>query len=225
MTPRDDETLKLSGIQHFVFCRRQWALIHIESQWLENDLTASGRLVHERVHDRTQTESRGDELTVRAMPIKSEKLGVSGECDAVVFRKCEGGFTLAGRSGMWSVLPVEYKHGKVKADDCDTLQVTAQAMCLEEMFCCRIDRAALFYHETRNREYVEITDELRERVRATFAEMHEYLQRGYTPKVKPTKQCGRCSIKDICLPGLEKTKSAAAYIRDHIEEGDNEKTT
>ena len=196
LTPRDDEPLKLSGIQHFVFCRRQWALIHIESQWLEN-----------------------------AMPIKSEKLGVSGECDAVVFRKCKGGFTLAGRSGMWSVLPVEYKHGKTKVNDCDRLQVTAQAMCLEEMFCCSVDRAALFYHETRNREYVEITDELRERVRATFAEMHEYLQRGYTPKVKPTKQCGRCSLKDVCLPGLEKTKSAAAYIRDHIEEGGDEKVT
>ena len=222
---KEEEYLQLSGIQHYSFCRRQWAIIHIENQWRENELTVGGRFVHEKVHDSSLTEKRGDTLIVRGMPIKSEQLGVSGECDVVEFKKNENGIYLHNRPGLWSVLPVEYKHGKVKADDCDTLQVAAQAMCLEEMFCCRIDRAALFYHETRSREYIEITDEIRERVRSTFAEMHEYLHRGYTPRVKPTKQCGRCSFKDICLPELEKTKSAAAYIRDHIEEGDNEKTT
>ena len=225
MSERDDEPLMLSGIQHFTFCRRRWALIHVEAQWLENDLTADGRLVHERAHDRTKTESRVGELTVRAMPVRSEALGVSGECDAVVFTRCADGSTLAGREGTWSVLPVEYKHGKSRADDCDRLQAAAQAMCLEEMFCCRIEKAALYYHETRSREYIDVTDEMRSRVRETFAEMHEYLRRGYTPKVKPGAKCGRCSMKDICLPGLEKTKSAAQYIREHLEERrDSEKT-
>ena len=215
----EDDYLLLSGIQHFVFCRRQWALIHVENAWVENGLTAEGRVQHTRVHDRTQTESRGEELIVRGMPIKSAALGVSGECDAVVFTKAEDGVSLHGRKGTWSVLPVEYKHGKSKISDCDRLQVTAQAMCLEEMLCCRIDRAALYYFETRSREYVDLTEDLRENVEKMFAEMHQYFCRGYTPKVKPTKACRQCSLQGECLPSLlGKKESADAYNRRHLME-------
>ena len=216
---QEDDYLLLSGIQHFSFCRRQWALIHIENQWQENVLTATGRVQHERVHDRMQTESRGDELIVRGMPVKSAALGVSGECDAVVFTKAEDGVSLHGRKGMWSVLPVEYKHGKSKISDCDRLQVTAQAMCLEEMLCCRIDRAALYYFETRSREYVALTDDLRENVEEMFAEMHQYYSRGYTPKVKPSKACRQCSLQGECLPALlGRKESVGEYNRRHLLE-------
>ena len=215
----EDDYLLLSGIQHYSFCRRQWALIHIEDLWTENGRTAEGRVQHDRVHDRALTERRGDELTVRGMPIKSAVLGVSGECDAVVFAQTENGVTLHGRTGEWSVLPVEYKHGKSKASDCDRLQATAQAMCLEEMFGCRIERAALYYFETRNREYIELTDELRGEVTRLFKEMHDCYRRGYTPKVRPNKGCRSCSLRDSCLPELlGKKESAKEYLRRHLQE-------
>lgn len=217
----EDDYLLISGIQHFSFCRRQWALIHIEQVWTENALTAAGRVQHERVHDRSQTELRGDELTVRGMKIKSEKLGVTGECDAVVFTRTEDGVPLFGRKGLWSAMPVEYKHGKQKASDCDRLQATAQAMCLEEMLCCRIEKAALFYFETRSRTYIDITDELREKTAAMFAEMHRYAERGYTPKVKPSALCKSCSLRDLCLPKLlRRGETASAYIDRRLREAE-----
>ena len=219
MAYKESEFLLLSGIQHFCFCRRQWALIHIEQVWAENGRTAEGRTLHERVHDRDRNESRGDVLTIRAMPVKSERLGVTGECDAVVFTKAAQGAVLHGRSGYWSVLPVEYKRGKQKANDCDRLQATVQAMCLEEMFCCDIEMAALFYFETRNREYIVLTPELRTRAEAMLQEMHDYFRRGHTPKVKPSRSCKSCSLRDLCLPELLRNKqSAASYIRTHLQE-------
>ena len=215
----DDDLLQLSGIQHFSFCRRQWALIHVEKLWSENGLTAAGRVQHERVHDRMKTESRGDELIVRGMPIKSRALGVSGECDAVVFSRKEDGVILHGRRGKWLPLPVEYKHGREKVSDCDRLQAAAQAMCLEEMFSCRFERAALYYFETKHREYFDVTDELRERVTAMFAEMRQYAARGYTPKVKPSAACRSCSLREDCLPVLlRKKESVADYCRRYLTE-------
>lgn len=219
MCNSDDDILLLSGIQHFAFCRRQWALIHIEKLWTENGLTAEGRVRHERVHDKMQTESRGNELIVRGMPVKSEKLGVSGECDAVVFSAAEDGVTLHGRKGKWLPLPVEYKRGRQKTSDCDRLQVTAQAMCLEEMFSCRVERAALYYFETKTREYLDVTDDLRGQVEAMLAEMHQYASRGYTPHVKPSSACRSCSLKEECLPTLLKKKETVAkYLERHLEE-------
>ena len=218
MTYQEDEYLLLSGIQHFSFCRRQWALIHIENLWAENELTAGGRVVHERVHEKMRTESRGDELTVCGLPVRSSTLGISGECDAVVFTHSPNGIKLHGRKGLWSVMPVEYKHGHSKIDDCDRLQSAAQAMCLEEMFCCRIDRAALYYHETRSREYIDVDDSLREAVTNAFAEMHELFRRGYTPAVRRSSRCARCSLKDQCVPELGAKGSARLYIRNHMED-------
>ena len=217
----EEEYLLLSGIQHFSFCRRQWALIHIEGLWCENGLTAEGQVLHARVHDRALSESRGDTLVMRGMQIKSASLGVSGACDAVVFTRTENGVALQGREGKWSVLPVEYKHGKSKASDCDRLQAAAQAMCLEEMLCCKIERAALYYAETKNREYIEITEELRAQVRSLFQEMHDLFRRGYTPKVKPRSGCKNCSLREECLPALlNRRESALDYIQKRLGEED-----
>ena len=196
-------------------------MIHLEGLWSENGLTAAGRVEHSRVHDRMQTESRGDELIVRGLPVKSRVLGITGECDAVVFARVESGFSLRAREGQWSVLPVEYKHGKEKLSDCDRLQVTAQAMCLEEMFSCRVERAALYYFETRRREYFDLTEELRGRVRVIVEEMQQYFRRGYTPKLNPSASCRRCSLQNDCLPTLLKKKeSARAYLERHLSEAD-----
>jgi CRISPR-associated exonuclease Cas4 len=211
----EEDYLQLSGIQHFVFCRRQWALIHIEQQWAENLRTVEGKLLHERAHDPFFTEKRGDKVITREMPVFSRAMGISGQCDIVEFhRDDESGVAIAGRSGKWIPCPVEYKRGKPKVSDADRLQLCAQAMCLEEMLVCEeIGTAFLYYGETRRREPVELTAGLRESVVAAFNEMRDYSKRGYTPSAKRTKACNACSLKDKCLPTLPaENRSVAEYL-------------
>lgn len=217
----EDEYLMISGIQHFKFCRRQWALIHIEQQWEENVHTVMGELMHKRVHHPYITEKRKDVLVVRALPISSRALGISGECDVVEFHKCEDGIKLHGHRGLYSIYPIEYKKGKPKLTQEDKLQLAAQAMCLEEMFSAEILEGAIFYGETRRRENVEIDETLRDEVRKMFQEMHQYYERKYTPKVKYSKSCNACSLKEICLPKLGKNISVKEYM-DQMLKGEAE---
>lgn len=214
----EEEYLMISGIQHFKFCRRQWALIHIEQQWEENVHTVVGELMHKKAHDLYLKEKRKDTLIVRALPVSSRTLGISGECDIVEFHKCEDGVKLFGNRDLYSIYPVEYKKGKPKKSDEDILQLTAQAMCLEEMFSTRIEEGAIFYGETRRREQVYFSSELREEVENMFSEMHEYYKKNYTPKVKKTKACQSCSLKNLCLPKLEKIVSVKKYMSQIFEE-------
>lgn len=214
----EDDFLQLSGIQHFAFCRRQWALAYIELQWRENARTVEGRLLHERAHDGSITEKRGDLIVSRAMPVQSRELGISGECDVVEFLRNEEGISLSGRAGRYSVVPIEYKKGKPKESEVDILQLTAQAMCLEEMMCCDIPTGYLYYGETRHRMKINISDDLREKTRKMFLEMHRYYEKKYTPKVKRSKSCNACSLSDICLPVLNGRKTASEYIAHAVEE-------
>ena len=216
----EDEYLMLSGLQHFMFCRRQWALIHIEQQWAENYRTADGRVMHRNVHDASLHEKRGDTVTARAMAVSSARLGLSGECDAVEFRKDSGGIEIFGLDGRYSVTPIEYKRGAPKADESDIMQLAAQAMCLEEMLCCDIPVGYLFYGDTRHRLKVEIDAALRSRVEKVVCEMHDMFSRRYTPKVKRSKACNACSLKEICLPVLCSEKSAEKYMRDMLGSDD-----
>ena len=217
----EDEYLMISGIQHFKFCRRQWALIHIEQQWDENVHTVAGELMHKKVHDPYLTEKRKDILITRALPISSRELGASGECDVVEFRKNEDGIKLYGHRGLYEVYPIEYKKGKPKLDEEDILQLTSQVLCLEEMFSASIPEGAIFYGETRRREVIEITEELRQQVKEMFGEMHQYYDRRYTPRVKYSKACNACSLKEICLPKLGKSVSVKEYMN-QILDGDEE---
>ncbi len=214
----EDNYLMLSGIQHFKFCRRQWALIHIEQQWAENEHTVMGELMHKKAHDPYLVEKRKDLLVARSLPIASGEMGVSGECDVVEFRRCEDGIKLHGHRGTFAVYPIEYKKGSPKLTEEDKLQLTAQAMCLEEMFSTKIPEGALFYGETRRREVVDISEDLRQEVRELFREMHQYFDRKYTPKVKYSKACSACSLKDICLPKIGKTGSVKTYIHQMLKE-------
>lgn len=217
----EEDFLMLSGIQHFAFCRRQWALIHIEQLWAENLRTAEGNLLHENCHDGYSSESRGEVLFSRGMPVFSRSLGASGECDIVEFRKSRGGIPLHGREGRYTIYPVEYKHGEPKGSDIDVLQLAAQAICLEEMLGCEIPDGAIFYGKTRRRERVALTDERKEKVRSLFAEMHALFARGYVPKGKFSKGCNACSLKNLCLPKLCRAKSAGEYLEQSLgcEEG------
>jgi len=214
----EEDFLMLSGIQHYMFCKRQWALIHIEQQWNENCLTVQGGLLHERAHDGYSSEKRNDIVISRGMPVCSRVLGVSGICDIVEFQKASDGITLFGREGKYKAYPVEYKRGLPKQDDMDILQLAAQALCLEEMLCCSIDCGYLYYGEIRRRIKVDIGSELKEKVKSTFEEMHNLYKKGYTPKVKPTKSCRACSLYDICMPKLCSGRSARQYIYDSIKE-------
>ena len=113
---------------------------------------------------------------------------------------------------------MEYKRGTAKTTDADRLQLCGQAMCLEEMLCCDIPEGALFYGQTRRREVVTFTEELRRSVQDNLAQMHDLYRRGRTPKVKPTKACQACSLKEICLPKLLKNRSAEAYLADAVKD-------
>lgn len=215
-TPED--CLMISGLQHFRFCCRQWALIHLEQQWAENLRTVEGGFLHERAHNEQLQERRGDLLTVRGLRVQSLTLGLSGVCDVVEFRQDARGVPLSGKEGQWLPYPVEYKRGVPKQDGCDELQLCAQAMCLEEMLCCEIPEGALYYGEPRRRLRVSLTKELREEVRSDAAQMHALYRRGHTPRVRRTKSCNACSLKELCLPGLQKSGSVRDYLRRHMED-------
>lgn len=216
---KEEDYLMLSGIQHFSFCRRQWALIHIEQQWNENLRTVEGNIFHKKAHDGYSSEKRQDVIISRGMPVFSPTLGISGVCDIVEFyRDDKKGISLHGREGRYLVYPVEYKKGQPKEDEADILQLAAQAMCLEEMLECEIEKGYLFYGEIRRRIEVRLDEDIRQQVRDTFEEMHHYYERRYTPKVKRTKACNACSLKDLCLPKLMKEQSVKEYISKRIEE-------
>lgn len=214
----EDRWLMISGIQHYVFCKRQWALIHIEHAWQENYLTKAGELEHERAHDYRASESRGDMLIMRDLRVFSRTLGVTGACDVVEFRKSDSGVVLHGRGGRWHAFPVEYKHGSSKLNDADRMQLCVEAMCLEEMLGCTIPEGALFYQRVKHRETVRFDDTLRRKVSAIIKEMHSLYMRGTTPKARKRKECASCSLRDLCLPELSRLCSVQEYLENVISE-------
>lgn len=218
MEYKEEDFLLLSGIQHFVFCKRQWALIHIEQQWQENLRTVEGQILHEKVHDGTIKEKRGELIISRNMPIFSKTLGLSGACDVVELYKSSEGVAIFGREGKYKPVPIEYKRGKPKEDESDSLQLCAQAMCLEEMLLCEISVAFLFYGEIKHRVEIVLDKHLRDSLREITKEMHGYYDRRYTPKVKPSKRCKACSLVELCLPKLCQNISVIEYIRKNILE-------
>lgn len=218
MEYNEDDFLMLSSIQHFCFCKRQWALIHIDMLWEENLRTVEGEILHEKCHDSSLSESRKNIIISRGMPIFSRKLGVNGECDVVEFIKDDNGININGKDGLYRIYPVEYKRGKPKDNDADILQLCAQAICLEEMTMCTINEGALFYNETKHRQKVTFTNELRNKVEKDFELMHQYMKNSHIPKVKPTKGCNACSLKNLCLPKLLKKQDTQKYILDKLNE-------
>jgi CRISPR-associated exonuclease Cas4 len=214
----EDDLLSLSGIQHFAFCRRQWALIHIEQQWSENLRTVEGEILHEKAHDGYSAEKRNDVIISRGMPVFSNALGVRGVCDIVELHKDKNGVNIFGRDGLYLPVPIEYKRGSPKETEEDVLQLTAQTMCLEDMLLCGIPVGYLYYGETKHRTKIVFDDEIRQKVIELFKEMHEMYERRYTPKVKTSNRCRACSLADICLPKLCRGKSASQYVQSHLEE-------
>ena len=142
----EDDYLMISGIQHFKFCRRQWALIHVEQQWAENVHTVIGELMHKKVHDPYLTEKRKDTILVRALPVSSRTMGVSGECDLVEFHKCEDGIRLHGHRGTYLIYPVEYKKGKAKSTDAGQIAACSTGNVFgRNVFCNGIGRCTFLW--------------------------------------------------------------------------------
>lgn len=214
----DDDKLMLSGIQHFRFCKRQWALIHIEQQWADNVRTIEGDYLHRHADQPFVREKRGDKLVVRAMPVKSDTMGITGICDVVEFVRNDQGVPISGAEGNYLVYPVEYKRGKPKKGEEDVLQLAAQAICLEEMLLCNVEKGYLFYNEIKHRLEVPLTSDLKQQVRRIVAEMHDYYVRKHTPKVKTGPFCKNCSLQHICLPDMMSKRTVRSYIEGKINE-------
>lgn len=198
--------LPISGIQHFVFCKRQWALIHLERQWDENLLTVEGRHLHERVDDPFEKESRGDLLISRAVPLISHRWGVQGVADAIEFMQSPNneGVLLPGRKGFWEPCLIEYKRGKEKEDFSDETQLCLQAFCLEEMMGIELTHGFLYYHRIRRRRRVKFESELRGTVKELASEMQALAHDGRTPPAERGKKCNNCSLREVCVPRLTK---------------------
>jgi CRISPR-associated exonuclease Cas4 len=219
MVNNEEETyLMLSGIQHFQFCRRQWALIHIEQQWEENVRTIEGQYLHRKADQPFIREKRGNKLIVRAMPVISNEMKITGICDVVEFVKDDNGVEIVGEEGKYIAYPVEYKRGKPKINDADILQLTAQVMCLEEMLLCSINMGYMFYNEIKRRVEIPVTLDHKNKVKAIVSEMHDYFKRKYTPKVKTGAFCKNCSLQNICLPSLMNKRTVKSYIEGKIKE-------
>jgi CRISPR-associated exonuclease Cas4 len=206
----EDDLVPLSALQHYLYCPRQCALIHVERQWAENLLTAEGRILHER-SEKPGRDVRGGVRVVTAMPIRSLALGVAGIADVVELRR-------AGDA--WKPYPVEYKRGAPKTHHADEVQLCAQALCLEEMFDAEIDEGALFYGKTRRRKSVPFDAELRRLTRVAAAETRALIASGRTPDpIYEAARCRGCSLADLCWPKrLSRRASVAAWLARCIDE-------
>ena len=216
----DDELIMISALQHYLFCRRQCALIHVEGAWIENYLTATGRQLHERV-DRMGGETRKDIHLATALRLVSTRLGITGVADMVEFHRVENetengvcvASKLTGREGWWRPFPVEYKRGRPKEHRADEVQLCAQALCLEEMTGVSIPRGALFYGETRRRVDVCFDEELRRLTDVTIRNVRELISSGVTPPPEETKGCTSCSLFELCRPEeMRRGQSAAKWL-------------
>ena len=217
----EDDMLMLSGIQHFVFCPRQWALIHMEQEWAENKLTTEGQFLHKNVDDPFYRQKNGDVITLRSLHVASKKLGLYGMTDAVELipsKSSENTITHNRYKGFWKPYPVEYKRGKHKPDERDEVQLAAQVMCLEEMYGINIPCGALYYNEVKHREVIPISESLRETTCRCAEEMHSVFNSGVIPKAVKANHCKNCSLIDICMPEVENCSQVSTYLNRNLYE-------
>ena len=198
----EPQTIMLSALQHYAYCPRQFALIHVEQVWAENRFTAEGNILHERV-DSAAAEQRKGTRYERAVMLKSQRYQLTGKMDLL---EIEQGDPL-------KYLPVEYKRGKPKVEDWDRIQVCAQALCIEEMRETNVTEGAIWYWEERRRERIQLDEALRAVTVATIEGTHAILASGKTPP--PTdkiKRCRACSLTDLCEPAIFRRDHSSAYV-------------
>lgn len=207
----DTEYVPVSALQHYLYCPRQCALIHVEQQWAENRHTAEGGLMHQRV-DKEGHQTRAGIRTVSAMPLSSDRLGLTGVADVVEIEDDDSGLR---------VTPIEYKRGRPKGHRADEVQLCAQALCLEEMFGTCIHEGFLFYGKTRRRNRVRFDNELRGLAEDIAARTRTLILAGTTPPPRyEAALCDRCSLREICQPQRlsRRRRSVARWLARQIEE-------
>ena len=212
----EDDLILLSALQHWLYCPRQCALIHLEQVWAENRLTAEGRVLHERAHEGGD-ENRPGVRTTRGLPVRSLRLGLTGQCDIVEFHQ-DG-----------AILPVEYKRGRPKPHRADEAQLCAQGMCLEEMLDLppgTIAAGHLFYGQRRRRTEVTFNDALRRLVADTAHTIHETIASGITPVAEyKEKLCRACSLIHLCQPrAFDRKRGAAAWFAARLNDAGSDRS-
>lgn len=205
---QDEKLIPLSALQHYAFCPRQCALIHNEQLWAENWLTAQGQVLHQRV-DRGEPETRKGIRYERGVLVSAESLGITGKLDLVEIDLPTG-----------QMKPVEYKRGKPKQDNWDRVQLCAQGLCLEEMRNQPVRSGALWYWQTRHRNDVAFSEELRKQTRQVIADVRQLLTSGETPKAAYEKKCDACSLFDLCNPKLIGSDRSVRYVDNLFDEGE-----
>jgi CRISPR-associated exonuclease Cas4 len=219
----EDDLLPLSALQHYVYCPRQAALIHLERAWTDNVLTAEGTHLHGKA-DAGQRESRGATIILRAVALRSFVYGLSGKADVVELhqRTDDSIDTVLLENQRWCVQPVEYKRGKPKKYREDEVQLCAQALCLEEMLGVHIAEGHLFYGTTRRRKLTVFDSALRELTASTAVRMHALFAAGVTPRAEPGPKCKNCSLNEICKPTAAE-RSARGYVVELLRSSDESK--
>jgi len=206
--------VQLSALQHYRFCPRQCALIHVEATWEENRLTAEGRVLHERVHS-SGREKRDSLIIVRGLRLYSQRHRLSGIADVVEFRQASdggSGVPLPGEKGNWIPFPVEYKRGKPKKSDLDVEQLAGQALCLSEMLSVPVPAGALFYGASKRRKDVRFTESIFRTVVDLADSVRRLLESGDTPAPIAGDHCASCSLSEACLP-FDAKQSVAEYYK------------
>lgn len=206
----DADLIPISALQHFLYCPRQCALIHVERQWAESRHTAEGRLLHERA-DQPHAQRRKQVRTVTAMPLLSLELGITGIADVVEFHR-EGANERA--------FPVEYKRGRPKAHRADEVQLCAQALCLEQMLDSSVPAGAIFYGVTRRRKDVCFDEALRALTHQAIADTRAMFAAVATPLATyDSRRCDACSLIDICQPRwLGRVQTVESWLKQHLED-------
>lgn len=187
------DPIPISALEHYAYCPRQCALIHVEQVWSENIYTMRGRDVHERVDEISGHELAGVRYE-RALPIWCRRLSLTGKADLVEFH---GDIPF----------PVEYKSGRRKRGAAETLQLCAQAICLGEMFSVAVERGAIFWHGSRERMEIVFTAAMRKQVELVTQAVHEMLEQRITPPPVNDQRCEHCSLRESCLPGVVEDKA------------------
>src|SRR4030067_119403 len=195
------ELIPISALNQYVYCPRRCALIHIEQLWDENLFPAEGRIMHDKA-DTANRESRGNIRIEYGVPMRSLRLGLIGMADVVEYHSMD--------DGTWMPFPVEYKRGKPKMDDCDKVQLCAQAICLEEMLNVEIKNGALYYGRTRRREDIVFDERLRLETEGAARKVHALIESGTTPKPEYSKKCKKCSLYELCMPKV--SRKASSYL-------------
>lgn len=217
----DWDPIPLSRLSHAGFCLRRAALLTNEQIWAESADTAKGRAEHEKVHTQ-RIERRGNTAKLYEFPVFSKKLGVSGKCDCIEVHSDENGCMLPAVDFPAALFPIEYKHGKLRAEEEYEIQLCAQAMCLEEMFQTRIPDGAIYYITSHRRYPVSFSKELRTLVRETIRKIEKFRRDFTIPPAEYGPKCKACSIREQCMPATQKNaKSYCEQLRKEAKEVDS----